>query len=67
MTGRISEESNEAFNGTLARVKERLRCMPTTITTIEVTNARTQSNLKEDILDHKVALQVGISGKAKGP
>jgi len=42
--------------GTLARVKERLICMPTTTARIEVTNARTQSNLKEDILDHKVAL-----------
>ena len=41
--------------------------MSTTTTRIEVTNARTQSNLKEDILDHKVAPQVGISGKARGP
>ena len=41
MTGRISEESNEAFNATLANVKSRLRCMPTTSTRIETTNART--------------------------
>ena len=56
MTGRISEESNEAFNGTLATVKSKLKSMPTTATRVEVTNARTQSNLKGEILDLKVAL-----------
>ena len=51
MTGRISEESNEAFNATLANVKSRLRCMPTTSTRIETTNARTQANLNEEVLN----------------
>ena len=50
MTGRISEESNKAFNVTLAEIKKQLRCMPTTMTRIEVTNARTQSNLNGEIL-----------------
>jgi hypothetical protein len=67
MAGRISEESNEAFNGTLAEVKSRLRCMPTTEKRVEVTNARTQSNLKGDILMEKIALQSSITGKKRGP
>ena len=67
MAGRISEESNEAFNGTLAEVKARLRCMPTTEKRVEVTNARTQSNLKGDILEEKLVLQSSIVGKKRGP
>ena len=67
MTGRISEESNEAFNGTLATVKSKLKSMPTTATRVEVTNARTQSNLKGEILDLKVALQEGTTGKKREP
>jgi len=67
MAGRISEESNEAFNGTLAEVKSRLRCMPTTEKRVEVTNARTQSNLKGDVLEEKIALRNSITGKKRGP
>ena len=63
MTGRISEESNEAFNGTLADIKTRLRCMSTTSARVEVTNARTQNNLKEEILHDKVKLQDAIMRK----
>jgi hypothetical protein len=66
MTGRISEESNEAFNATLAHVKTRLRCMPTTSTRIETTNARTQSNLNGEVLDVKVELQDSLKGKKRG-
>ena len=66
MAGRISEESNEAFNATLAEIKRRLRCMPTTSTRIEVTNARTQSNLNGDILEHKIKLKVATTGKKRG-
>ena len=66
MAGRISEESNEAFNTTLANVKTRLRCMPTTSTRIETTNARTQSNLNGEVLDHKVELQDSLKGKKRG-
>ena len=66
MAGRISEESNEAFNGTLATVKSKLKSMPTTVTRVEVTNARTQSNLKGEIFDLKVALQEGTAGKKRG-
>ena len=66
MTGRISEESNEAFNGTLADIKTRMLCMSTTSARVEVTNARTQNNLKDEILHDKVKLQDAITGKKRG-
>jgi len=40
MAGRISGESNEDFNGTLANIKEKLMSMPTTTTRVKLTNAR---------------------------
>ena len=66
MTGRISEEINKAFNGTLADIKTKLQCMSTTLARVEVTNARTQNNLKEEILHDKVKLQDAITGKKRG-
>jgi len=40
--------------------------MPTTSTRVEVTNVRTQNNLKGEIFDNKVKLQDGITGKERG-
>jgi len=51
MSGWISKESNETFNGTLVKVKALLRCMPGTIQRVELTNARIQENLKGGLLD----------------
>ena len=65
MAGRISEEINKAFNVTLADIKTRLQCMPTTSTRVEVTSARTQSNLKGEVLEHRVVLQDAIIGKKR--
>ena len=65
ISDRISGESSEIFNATLAHVKSRLRCMPTTSTRIE-TNARTQANLNGKVLDHKVELQDALKGKKRG-
>jgi len=67
MTGRVSEESNESFNATLAEIKYRVKCMPMTQKRIEITNARTQGNLKGDILDEKIKLKKAITGKRRGP
>ena len=67
MSGRVSEESNEAFNGTLAKVKALLRCMPGTIQRVELTNARTQGNLKEEILNEKIEILKSIEGSKRGP
>ena len=66
MAGRISEESNKTFNSTLVDIKTRLRTIPTTTTRIEVTNARTQSNLNSEIVQHKVELKKDITGKKRG-
>ena len=63
MVDRISKESNGVFNATLADIKTRLQCMPTTSTRVEVTNTRTQSNLKGEILVHRVESQDAISGR----
>ena len=66
MTGRVSEESNESFNATLAEIKDRVKSMTSAKQRIEITNARTQGNLKEDILDDKISLQKSITGKKRG-
>ena len=39
MTGRVLEESNESFNGTLAEIKDHLKSMPGTKQRIGVTNS----------------------------
>ena len=39
MAGRVSEESNDSFNGTLAEIKDRLKSMPGTKQQIGVTNS----------------------------
>ena len=65
ITERVSKESNEAFNGALANIKTRLRCMPTLATRFEVTNACTQSNLNGNIMQEKIVLKTGITGKKR--
>jgi len=67
MAGRILEESNEAFNATLANMKSRLQCLPMTSTRIETTNARTQATSNGEVLNHKVQLQNELKGKKRGP
>ena len=67
MAGRVSEESNEAFSGTLAKVKRLLACMPATVGRIELVNARTQGNLKGEILEPKLIIRSAIVGKQRGP
>jgi len=40
--------------------------MPITLTRIETTNARTQTNLIGEVLNHKVQLQDDVKGKKRG-
>ena len=54
MTERVSEESNESFNGTLVEIRDRLKSMSGTKQQIGVTNSRTQGNLKGEILEEKI-------------
>ena len=58
IAGRISKESNEVFNSTIAAIN--------TTTHIEVPNARTQSNLNGEIVQHEVELKKAITGKKRG-
>ena len=67
MTGRVSEESNESFNATLAEIKDRVKTMASHTQRIEITNARTQGNLKGEILDEKVQLKRATMGNKRGP
>ena len=66
MSGKISEESNEDFNGTLNNVKSLLQCMPSTTDRINITTARTQVNLKGNVLDEKLVITKAITGKKRG-
>ena len=61
MAGRVLEESCEAYNGTLAETKSLLKSMTSTKTRVQVTNARSQANLKGPILDEKLGLKKGIT------
>ena len=49
MAGRVSEESNEAFNAVLANVKRMLRCMSATVGRIKTINQQTQVKLKSSV------------------
>ena len=67
MTGRVSEESNESFNGVLAKVKRLLASMPATVGRVELINARTQANLKGEILEPKLIIMNAGKGSKRGP
>ena len=65
MTGHVSEESNESFNGMLAEIKNHLKSMQGTKQRIGVTNSRTQGHLKGGILEERICLQTKITGKKR--
>ena len=67
MTGRVSEESPEAYNATLAETKTLLNRMPIKNIRVQTTTARTQSNLKGAVLEPRLAIQKKIKGKKRGP
>ena len=54
MAGRISEESNETYNGTLAETKKVLRSMPCMTKRVEKITERSQANLKGEVLHHRL-------------
>ena len=60
MTGRVSEESPEAYNATLAETKRLLNIMPVKNKRVQTTTARTQSNLKGAVLEPRLAIQKKI-------
>ena len=67
MAGRVSEESGEAYNGTLKVVKGNLKSMPLKKQRIATTTAREQGNIKGSILEARLQIQESIKGKERGP
>ena len=67
MAWRVWEESNESFNAVLAKVKGILACMPATVGRVELIDARTQGNLKGEILQPKLIIMKASEGNKRGP
>ena len=66
-TGRVSEESPEAYNATFAETKRLLNRMPIKNKRVQTTTARTQENLKGVVLEPRLAIQKKIKGKKRDP
>ena len=66
MTGRISEESHEAYNATMADVKTIVRCMPCDEKRVEKIAERTQGNLKGEVATSRLEISRKRKGKERG-
>jgi len=62
MAGRVSEESLEAFNAVLARMKELLRTMPVTTQRQKKVNERLQGNLKAEVVNNSALVKEKTTG-----
>ena len=67
MTGRVSEESLDAFNGTLTGVKKPLMNMPSITDQVQVVTVRGQANLKGSLLNERLTIMARIKGRKRGP
>ena len=67
MTGRISEESSEAYNGTSADIKRVVQCMPTDKKRVEKIAERAQGNLKGEVVNGRLDILKKRKGKERGP
>ena len=67
MAGRVSEESNEAYNGTLDDTKTTLRCMPSHTRRINKVTERSQGNLKGEVLESRLVIQKAKKSRRSGP
>ena len=67
MAGRVNEESTEAFNSVLERVKNLLKSMKTTVGQVDLMSARMQGNLKVENLEPKRKIAARTTGKKRGP
>ena len=67
MTGRVSEESNEAYNGTLKEVKRILRCMVSDEQRIQKITERSQANVNGGVVEKRIEIENNCKGKARGP
>lgn len=67
MAGLISEESNEAYNGTLADTKDTLSSMPSHRQRINKITERSQGNLKGEVMSSRLIIERKTKGKRRGP
>ena len=67
MAGRVSEESNEAYNGTLADTKRTLQCMPSHTKRINKIAERSQGNLKGKVMESRLVIQKAKKSRISGP
>ena len=67
MAGLVSEESNEAYNGTLADTKATLSSMPSHKQRINKITKRSQGNLKGEVMSSRLTIQRATKGKRRGP
>ena len=67
MTGRISEEGAEAFNGTQKRTKDSVKSMASHSKRIGKIAERSQGNLKANVMQNRLEIDRRTAGKKRGP
>ena len=67
MAGRVIEESNEAYNGTVASLKKVVKCMPSHEQRIDKINERAQGNLKGEVMKCRLQIDKKAKTKRRGP
>ena len=66
MTGRVSEEGGEAFNGVQKRTKSSVGCMPSNRRRINKIAERSQGNLKGDVMRRRLQIKETTTKKKRG-
>lgn len=65
MAGIVSEESNEAYNGTLATIKRPLCTMSSHTKRINKINERAQGNLKQKVMEQRLVIESATKKRKK--
>ena len=63
----MNEESTEAFNSVLEKVKDLLKPMKTTVGRVDLMSVKMQGNLKVENLESKRKITARTTGKKRGP
>ena len=66
MSGRVSDEGGEAYNGVQKDTKSSLVCMPSNSRRINKISERSQGNLKGDALKSRLQINEKTTGKIRG-
>ena len=66
MTGRVSEEGGEAFNGVQKHTKSSLGCMPSNSRRINKIAERSQGNLKGDVMRSRLQINDTTTREKRG-